>query len=188
MAHRNRSFTRRKDLRISYAPSSSLSQAWPVLMRRAERRSRAERPVPSRSEEDTLAGAAVRPNRRGLKHLGSRAGQGRTSQYLGVDERDRRGWLIGLQKNISSPVSPPPISTDVASSKYSLEDATPRAQTRQEVEALEQEGTRRQRSSHLEGTLAQLPPSWCHADRTSRYPRRTGSRPQYGRRGFHRRR
>ncbi|CZR55129.1 uncharacterized protein PAC_05015 [Phialocephala subalpina] len=35
-----------------------------------------------------------------------------------------------------SPVSPPPISTDITPVKYGLENATPRAQTRQEVEAL----------------------------------------------------
>ncbi|KUJ24194.1 uncharacterized protein LY89DRAFT_14036 [Mollisia scopiformis] len=35
-----------------------------------------------------------------------------------------------------SPISPPPISTDVTPVKYGLENATPRAQTRQEVEAL----------------------------------------------------
>ncbi|CAG8983030.1 hypothetical protein HYALB_00010157 [Hymenoscyphus albidus] len=34
-----------------------------------------------------------------------------------------------------SPISPPPISTDVAPIKFGLDNATPRAQTRQEVEA-----------------------------------------------------
>ncbi|KAG0652297.1 hypothetical protein D0Z07_0894 [Hyphodiscus hymeniophilus] len=35
-----------------------------------------------------------------------------------------------------SPISPPPISTDVTPVKYGIENQTPRAQTRQEVEAL----------------------------------------------------
>ena len=56
-----------------------------------------------------------------------------------------------MQKVANSPVSPPPpISTDVVS-RYSLEDATPRAQTWQEVEALQQERGRRSRTSLLEG-------------------------------------
>ncbi|KAI9815833.1 MAG: hypothetical protein M1832_005247 [Thelocarpon impressellum] len=52
----------------------------------------------------------------------------------------------------NSPVSPPPISTTVASAKFSMEGATPRAQTRQEVDALaqEREKGRRERSTSLE--------------------------------------
>jgi len=53
-----------------------------------------------------------------------------------------------------SPVSPPPISTDVTPIKYGLENATPRAQTRQEVEALASDygGSVRSSSAHsLEG-------------------------------------
>ncbi|KAE8451169.1 hypothetical protein EG329_004841 [Mollisiaceae sp. DMI_Dod_QoI] len=52
-----------------------------------------------------------------------------------------------------SPVSPPPISTDVTPVKYGLENATPRAQTRQEVEALAGDyGSVRSSSAHsLEG-------------------------------------
>ncbi|RFU34780.1 hypothetical protein B7463_g1572, partial [Scytalidium lignicola] len=36
----------------------------------------------------------------------------------------------------STPVSPPPISTDIAPVKFAMENATPRAQTRQEIDAL----------------------------------------------------
>ncbi|TVY59497.1 hypothetical protein LCER1_G000138 [Lachnellula cervina] len=52
-----------------------------------------------------------------------------------------------------SPISPPPISTDVSRSQFALENATPRAQTRQEVEALiEEKGESRSTSAHsLEG-------------------------------------
>ncbi|KAI9806536.1 MAG: hypothetical protein M1833_003723 [Piccolia ochrophora] len=47
----------------------------------------------------------------------------------------------------NSPLSPPPISTAVGPSKYFQEGATPRAQTRQEVELLEGEKLRKPRSS-----------------------------------------
>lgn len=52
-----------------------------------------------------------------------------------------------------SPVSPPPISTDIPYVKYGLENATPRAQTRQEVEALAGNYGYRSSSTHssLEG-------------------------------------
>ncbi|TVY49805.1 hypothetical protein LOCC1_G000430 [Lachnellula occidentalis] len=52
-----------------------------------------------------------------------------------------------------SPISPPPISTDVSRNQFALENATPRAQTRQEVEALiEEKGGSRSTSVHsLEG-------------------------------------
>lgn len=52
-----------------------------------------------------------------------------------------------------SPISPPPISTDVTPVKYAVENATPRAQTRQEVEALASDyGSIRSSSAHsLEG-------------------------------------
>lgn len=52
-----------------------------------------------------------------------------------------------------SPVSPPPISTDIPYIKYGLENATPRAQTRQEVEALAGDHGYRSSSTHssLEG-------------------------------------
>ncbi|TVY45951.1 hypothetical protein LSUB1_G000199 [Lachnellula subtilissima] len=51
------------------------------------------------------------------------------------------------------PISPPPISTDVSRSQFALENATPRAQTRQEVEAfIEEKGESRSTSAHsLEG-------------------------------------
>ncbi|KAF4624056.1 hypothetical protein G7Y89_g14119 [Cudoniella acicularis] len=49
-----------------------------------------------------------------------------------------------------SPVSPPAISTDIAPVKYGIENATPRAQTRQEVEALVGPKSK-SRSSSLEG-------------------------------------
>ncbi|KAM3086517.1 hypothetical protein ACMFMF_000465 [Clarireedia jacksonii] len=48
------------------------------------------------------------------------------------------------------PTSPPPISTDIKPIKYGLENATPRAQTRQEVESFAQE-KRPSRPSSLEG-------------------------------------
>ncbi|TVY30016.1 hypothetical protein LHYA1_G001291 [Lachnellula hyalina] len=53
----------------------------------------------------------------------------------------------------SIPISPPPISTDVSRSQFALENATPRAQTRQEVEAfIEKKGESRSTSAHsLEG-------------------------------------
>lgn len=57
--------------------------------------------------------------------------QGEVAQTIRVDlevPKDKTSQL--------SPVSPPPISTDVTPVKYGLENATPRAQTRQEVEAL----------------------------------------------------
>ncbi|CAL3973647.1 hypothetical protein PZA11_005817 [Diplocarpon coronariae] len=52
-----------------------------------------------------------------------------------------------------SPISPPPISTDVTPAQYGLEDATPRAQTRQEVEALASDpaSARSSSSQSLEG-------------------------------------
>lgn len=40
-------------------------------------------------------------------------------------------------KTQPSPISPPPISTDIPPSKFDIEAPTPRAQTRQEVEALQ---------------------------------------------------
>lgn len=62
-----------------------------------------------------------------------------------------------------SPVSPPPITTDITPVKYGLENATPRAQTRQEVEALvDGKSSVRSSSSHsLEGasTLVEKQPS-----------------------------
>ncbi|KAH8813323.1 hypothetical protein F5884DRAFT_333331 [Xylogone sp. PMI_703] len=53
----------------------------------------------------------------------------------------------------STPVSPPPISTDIAPVKYALDNATPRAQTRQEIDAMAKEkDLARSSSSHsLEG-------------------------------------
>jgi len=55
-----------------------------------------------------------------------------------------------------SPISPPPISTDVSRVQYGLENATPRAQTRQEVEALAgAKAEARSTSTHsLEGVSA----------------------------------
>ncbi|KAH6664114.1 hypothetical protein B0J14DRAFT_252314 [Halenospora varia] len=52
-----------------------------------------------------------------------------------------------------SPISPPPISTDIAPVRYGIENATPRAQTRQEVEALSgtKSGSRSSSSHSLEG-------------------------------------
>jgi hypothetical protein len=52
-----------------------------------------------------------------------------------------------LEKIGTSPVSPPPISTSVASVQDWPDRATPRAQTRQEFD----ESGRRTRSSSLEG-------------------------------------
>ncbi|KAM0140733.1 hypothetical protein ACHAP3_002411 [Botrytis cinerea] len=48
------------------------------------------------------------------------------------------------------PVSPPPISTDIKPMKFGLENQTPRAQTRQEVESFSEE-RRPSRPSSLEG-------------------------------------
>ncbi|RDL33080.1 Uncharacterized protein BP5553_08519 [Venustampulla echinocandica] len=56
----------------------------------------------------------------------------------------------------SSPISPPPISTDVAPVRYALEDATPRAQTRQEVEALVGKGQRSSSANSLAGVSTGL--------------------------------
>ncbi len=69
-------------------------------------------------------------------------------------------------ENQLSPVSPPPISTDITPVKYGIENQTPRAQTRQEVEALAgKRDSFRSASSHsLEGassrTEKQLRYSW----------------------------
>ena len=54
-----------------------------------------------------------------------------------------------------SPVSPPPITTDITPVKYGMENQTPRAQTRQEVEALvDGRNVVRSSSSHsLEGAF-----------------------------------
>jgi hypothetical protein len=62
----------------------------------------------------------------------------------------------GWQTTQPSPVSPPPISTDIPYVKYGLENATPRAQTRQEVEALAGNQGYRSSSTHssLEGALS----------------------------------
>ncbi|KAG9238070.1 hypothetical protein BJ875DRAFT_437875 [Amylocarpus encephaloides] len=60
-----------------------------------------------------------------------------------------RQSLLAPDKTTQSPISPPPISTDVAPVKYGLEHATPQAQTRQEVEALA--GKRGGRSSSATG-------------------------------------
>lgn len=44
---------------------------------------------------------------------------------------------VPQDKTEPSPLSPPSLSTDIPASKYGIEAATPRAQTRQEVEALQ---------------------------------------------------
>lgn len=54
------------------------------------------------------------------------------------------------------PVSPPPISTNIPPSKYSIEDATPRAHTRQEVEAFGLERSPSRASSSLH-SLEEIP-------------------------------
>ncbi|KAI9872867.1 MAG: hypothetical protein M1830_001103 [Pleopsidium flavum] len=54
------------------------------------------------------------------------------------------------KKPASSPVSPPPITTSITPVKDWSERATPRAQTRQEFDAFDQEKFKRQRSSSLE--------------------------------------
>jgi hypothetical protein len=74
--------------------------------------------------------------------------------------------LTKLKATQRSPVSPPPISTDVRPVKYGIENQTPRAQTRQEVDALaNNRDSLRSTSSHsLEGvlTIAETQPlySW----------------------------
>lgn len=55
-----------------------------------------------------------------------------------------------------SPISPPPISTDVTPVKYGLENATPRAQTRQEIEALVDGSVRSSSVYSLEGVSSQI--------------------------------
>ncbi|KZF21955.1 hypothetical protein L228DRAFT_268463 [Xylona heveae TC161] len=55
-----------------------------------------------------------------------------------------------FKKRAASPLSPPPISTAIAPVHFSSDRATPRAQTRQEAEELEQEKPWRQRSLSLE--------------------------------------
>ncbi|KAJ5037265.1 uncharacterized protein L3040_007442 [Drepanopeziza brunnea f. sp. 'multigermtubi'] len=54
-----------------------------------------------------------------------------------------------------SPISPPPISTNVSPVNYGLENATPRAQTRQEIEALSSDhgGSIRSSSAHSLGGI-----------------------------------
>ncbi|KAI9842069.1 MAG: hypothetical protein M1837_007494 [Sclerophora amabilis] len=54
------------------------------------------------------------------------------------------------QTVINSPVSPPPISTDVRAAAFALDNATPQAQTLQEAEAIDQGNHRKGRSSSLE--------------------------------------
>ncbi|KAI9882327.1 MAG: hypothetical protein M1823_005924 [Watsoniomyces obsoletus] len=61
------------------------------------------------------------------------------------------------QKPGPCPASPPPISTSVQSANYSIEDATPRAHTRQEVEAFSEKSWR-QRASNLEDIPEALDP------------------------------
>lgn len=72
-----------------------------------------------------------------------------------VEHHSRACLSIGANlKQSGQPISPPPISTDLPPSKYSIEDATPRAHTRQEVEAfgLERSPSRTSSSLHsLEG-------------------------------------
>jgi len=57
-----------------------------------------------------------------------------------------------------SPVSPPPITTDIKPIPYGMEHATPRAQTRQEIDALSGYNIHRPGSTtSLQGSL---PPMW----------------------------
>ncbi|PBP25878.1 hypothetical protein BUE80_DR003130 [Diplocarpon rosae] len=58
----------------------------------------------------------------------------------GVPSNIRVDLKVPKDKNAQpSPISPPPISTDVTPVKYGVENATPRAQTRKEVEDLASE-------------------------------------------------
>lgn len=61
--------------------------------------------------------------------------------------------LILLQTTTDSPMSPPPISTNVPPAQYGLENATPRAQTMREIEAMKDDKSRLRSSSSssLEG-------------------------------------
>ncbi len=58
-----------------------------------------------------------------------------------------------IQTITSSPVSPPPLTTNISPSTYPLDSSTPRAQTRQEIDALTTDKTRIRSSSasSLEG-------------------------------------
>ena len=58
-----------------------------------------------------------------------------------------------LHQIVPSPITPPAISTDIPPTKFGVEAATPRAQTRQEVEALSQ--ARSSSLSSLEGVSRQ---------------------------------
>ncbi|KAG4028601.1 hypothetical protein MFRU_020g00420 [Monilinia fructicola] len=60
-------------------------------------------------------------------------------------------------------VSPPPISTDIRPIQFGLENQTPRAQTRQEVESFSEE-RRPSRPSSLEGIPEELPKDFSEDD------------------------
>ncbi|QSZ29579.1 hypothetical protein DSL72_004095 [Monilinia vaccinii-corymbosi] len=61
------------------------------------------------------------------------------------------------------PVSPPPISTDIRPIRFGLENQTPRAQTRQEVELFPEE-RRPSRPNSLEGIPEELPRNFSEDD------------------------
>jgi len=73
--------------------------------------------------------------------------------------------LIACQTITPSPVSPPPISTDHPPSTFTADTATPRAQTRHELDLIaERSRLRSSSASSLEGMLEQSTGLGCMAD------------------------
>ena len=67
---------------------------------------------------------------------------------------DRLAWIL-LIRSQSAPLSPPPISTAIPPMHEAL--TTPRAQTRQEAERIENERAERVKSNILEGMADRRP-------------------------------